>query len=76
MKLYENKGKKYLEDDGVLKKGVDNTNIDKYMKCYEDKLSEQEQISLELRNLKEILAGIKAYVITRVSHLSKQKITI
>ena len=60
MKLYENKGKKYLEDDG------DNTNIDKYMKCYEDKLSEQEQISLELRNLKEILAGIKAYVITRV----------
>ena len=63
MKLYENKEKKYLEDDGVLKEVVDNTNIDKYMKCYEDKLSEQEQINLELSNLEELLIRIKANVL-------------
>ncbi len=55
MKLYENKGKKYLEDNGVLNEVVDSTNIYNYVEEYQDKLNKKEQITLELSKLNNLL---------------------
>ena len=55
MKLYENKGKKYLEDEGILKEVIDNKNIDQYVEEYQSELVLKDFNNLELNNLKDSL---------------------
>ena len=55
MKLYENKGKKYLEDEGILKEVIDNKNIDQYVEEYQSELVLKDFNNIELNNLKDSL---------------------